>query len=290
MKKIRIAVIDYDRCAYTTTLRDDTAPQSYKRNSSPFYLSEALLDHIKETKCSAFYGCTQRATGSCFQAAFEPYYYNLEYKMYGSDYNPRNLLTTHITDNLATSLALPCLAVSTPDDYVDGTTSSICGTGYNKYIKPYEAELTSTNQRAIDHHDNLELFQKAEIPAQLLEFYHKAELKNLMQVGEKRCKNTQLLSVALHASKQYPNQSIELYFYDDDIDICEFALKIDQLPKNVSLHIYQHKAYYQSIEYIGTVRSLQVTGNSLFTPEVKAKNPGSHLALPLQEIGRGQAR
>ncbi len=266
-RSVRIAVVDYDGCAYTHYV-PSSKPGVHLRNIYPFQLSPALINEIKQDHCAGFYGCTHRTRLTTFSAVFSDARFAAALKVHKTKYNPCYGMTMSITENLQLLLGLPCHAVSTPDDFIGeaGTVlNKVCGSGFEKYIQPFEVEVMELNAEKIKLLQNTNFVLPA-CPEEVVLGHADPKMANISSANGGRNKNLQLLMVAHDARKRYPRAHIELHFYDDNESVCVHACQIDpqQLPKNVSLNVSIHSGLEQVTRNLGAVHGAQLHHNSLF--------------------------
>lgn len=241
---IKILVLDIDACAITNRV----GPR-YISNTRADMISPSLIKHVESSKFDGFYLCTHRCLMTTFEVAFDDNRLQQWAESY-SRFNPKNITTTMIVQNLQKALGIPCVAVSTPDDFSHtapiGDPLEQCGYGFRNLIAPYEADLMRVNHDLIaaGYHSG---YRKTSP----LESLHHSN-KN----PDGKSKNKQLILVGQHAATVFSDRDIQLYYRDDQADICKAASKIssEDLAENVTLYITQDAPLHGTVKDFGSIK------------------------------------
>jgi hypothetical protein len=243
----KILVVDLDGCAITNRV----APSPIG-NTRPDMISPTLIQHVESQPVAydAFYACTHRHTKLTFEATFAA----LKIWSAGNpNLNPANITTTMVIKNLEKALGIPCLAVSTPDDFcltVPTDNPLIqCGYGFENIMKPYEQKLMTHNKKLIwdKKYEGYET-----IPLE------KSACERSYRVDD-NSKNNQLILISQHAFMTFPECDIGLYFRDDREQICGNALTISNrdLSDNITLYITQDRPFLGIVKEVGFIKGMR---------------------------------
>ncbi len=209
--KVRYLITDYDQCAVAY---NGTDPQMI---SIPFMQFAGRKESIKPGYYAGFYGCTHRShktRGFILRHAMK----QIPEGSYTREDVEKHANTVTITQNLEARLKLPCIAVSTFEDTVEGR---MCGQGYEEILKPVEEKGFDPKRRDCASFGRF-LF------------------------GNLHDKNTQLVQIAINASAQKSaDTKVVLHYVDDNPKILRNALaapRSPNWPKQVIMKFFLHSA------------------------------------------------
>ncbi len=146
-----------------------------------------------------------------------------------------NFLIHRIAENFAKATGLPCLGISTSDDYkidhISNDPAEQCGHYFPRVFLPVEQEIVRLNEGNVTPHL---IYPKLETPLKLTNWETLGQATNT--------KNHQHDQIIPHARKRFPNGVLVFLNIEDCYELCEKtgALDLRRHP-NVSYKCFHHQ-------------------------------------------------